>query len=391
MSAPLSDATKAIITATVPALKAHGGAIVQTMYKHLLADPEIASLFNQSHQTGDSSQHAALANAILGYAQNINNLGVLGPVVERIVNKHVGLQIQPDHYIHVAHALLQAIADVLGDAATDEILEAWGEAYWFLANLLIDTEAKMYKEIADAPGGWSGWRAFRIAEIREESDTIKSFVLRPEDGQPVLRHKPGQYLSFAFDGPETGPARRNYSISCAPNDDHYRITVKREPGGVISGWLHDRAQMGDILKVSAPAGEFFLTPSQSEVVLLSAGVGLTPMVSMLESLKGSPRKTTFVHATLNGRTHAMGPLSKALASRAVVFYEAPEPGDHCDEKGRITPAWIAANTNLALSDYYICGPKGFMTMAITGLRDAGVSMDRIHFEFFGPAEDLGVA
>ncbi len=391
MTSQLSEETKAIVTGTVPVLEVHGGAIVETMYGHLLADPDMRSLFNQTHQTGSSPQHAALAQAILGYAKNINNLGVLGPVVDRIVNKHVGLQIQPDHYSHVADALLRAISDVLGEAATDDILAAWGEAYWFLANLLIDTEAKMYQQIADAPGGWFGWRNFCIAEIRNESDIIKSFVLRPEDGQPVVRHKPGQYLSFAFDLPDTGPARRNYSISCAPNDDHYRITVKHQPGGTVSSWLHQAAQTGDILKISAPAGEFFLESKENEVVLLSAGVGLTPMISMLESLKGSGRNTTFIHATQNGKTHAMGAHSQALASRSVVFYEAPEGGDTYDESGRITGGWIVKNTNLTLSDYYICGPSDFMAMAIKALREAGVNMERIHYEFFGPAEDLDVA
>ena len=393
MTNTLSPETKAIVSATVPALELHGKQVVATMYQHLLADPEIRALFNQSHQKGDSPQHAALTNAILGYAKNIDNLAVLGPVVDRIVNKHVGLQIKPDHYVHVANALLQAIADVLGEAATPEVLNAWGEAYWFLANLLIDAEDSIYKQIAATDGGWEGFRDFRIAEIREESETIKSFVLRPVDGGSVMRHKPGQYLSFAFDREETGQARRNYSISCGPNNDHYRITVKREPGGKVSGWLHEGAKVGDILNVAAPAGEFFLTPEKQEVVLLSAGVGLTPMVSMLESLSGSNAKTTFVHATLNGKTHAMGAHSKALASRSVVFYEAPEDSDtaNYDVAGRVSPDWLAANTNLAVSDYYICGPSGFMAMAIKGLRDAGVSMDRIHFEFFGPAEDLGVA
>ena len=393
MTNPLSLETKAIVAATVPALEQHGKQVVATMYQHLLADPEIRALFNQSHQSGDSPQHAALTNAILGYAKNIDNLAVLGPVVDRIVNKHVGLQIKPHHYVHVANALLQAIADVLGEAATPDVLNAWGEAYWVLANLLIDTEDSMYKQIAASEGGWEGFREFRIAEIREESETIKSFVLRPVDGNSVMRHKPGQYLSFAFDRPETGQARRNYSISCGPNTDHYRITVKREPGGKVSGWLHDGAKVGDLLHVAAPAGEFFLAPEKRDVVLLSAGVGLTPMVSMLESLSGSGAQTTFVHATLNGKTHAMGAHSRALASRSVVFYEAPEDSDtaNYDIAGRMSPDWLAANTNLAASDYYICGPKGFMAMAIKGLRDAGVSMDRIHFEFFGPAEDLGVA
>ncbi|WP_260100573.1 globin domain-containing protein [Phaeobacter inhibens] len=215
MAQPLSEQSKAIVTATVPALEAHGGAIVAEMYTRLLADEDIKALFNQSHQQGDSSQHAALANAILGYARNIDNLGALRSVVERIVNKHVSLQIKPEHYTHVATALLGAIEAVLGQAASREVLDAWGEAYWFLANLLIEAERKMYDDIANAEGGWKGWRDFVIAGIIGESASVKSFVLRPVDGGPVLRHQPGQYLAFDFDHPDTGKARRNYSISCA--------------------------------------------------------------------------------------------------------------------------------------------------------------------------------
>ncbi|UWS06348.1 NO-inducible flavohemoprotein (plasmid) [Phaeobacter inhibens] len=396
MAQPLSEKSKAIVTATVPALEAHGGAIVAEMYTRLLADEDIKALFNQSHQQGDSSQHAALANAILGYARNIDNLGALRSVVERIVNKHVSLQIKPEHYTHVATALLGAIEAVLGQAASREVLDAWGEAYWFLANLLIEAERKMYDDIANAEGGWKGWRDFVIVGIIGESASVKSFVLRPVDGGPVLRHQPGQYLAFDFDHPDTGKARRNYSISCAPNGEYYRISVKREPGGVISGWLHEVAAEGTVLRVAAPAGDFVLKDRpEGEVVLLSAGVGLTPMVAMLETLAANDRSATYLHAAVDGDNLAMEGLSKSLAKRSVIFLETPSDADRAaaryDVEGRITPDWLAANTNTALSDYYICGPKGFMAMAIAGLRAANVDMDRIHFEFFGPAEDLGVA
>ncbi|MFV1493028.1 NO-inducible flavohemoprotein [Phaeobacter sp. JH18-32] len=396
MAQPLSEQTKAIVTATVPALEAHGGAIVAQMYERLLADAEIRALFNQSHQQNGSSQHAALANAILGYARNIDNLGALSGVVERIVNKHVSLQIKPAHYAHVATALLGAIEAVLGDAATPEVLDAWGAAYWFLADLLIAAESRMYEEIAAAEGGWEGWRDFAIIGILRESASVKSFVLRPVDGGAVLRHKPGQYLSFDFDSPETGKARRNYSISCAPNGEYYRISVKQEPGGVISGWLHEVAAEGTILRVAAPAGDFYLKDqAEAEVVLLSAGVGLTPMVAMLESLAANDRSATYLHAAVDGDNLAMEGLSKSLAKRSVIFLETPSEADRAaaryDVEGRITPDWLAANTNTAVSDYYICGPKGFMAMAIAGLRAANVDMERIHYEFFGPAEDLGVA
>src|SRR5689334_22778823 len=132
MSEPLSEATKAIVRATVPALAAHGTDITAAMYRRLFRDAEVRDLFNQSNQGEGGRQTKALADAILAYARNIDNLGVMGTAVERIAQKHVGLQILPVHYPYVASALLGAIEEVLGEAATAEVLAAWGEAFWFL-------------------------------------------------------------------------------------------------------------------------------------------------------------------------------------------------------------------------------------------------------------------
>ena len=198
MSQTLSEQTIALVKATVPALEAHGLEIVQVMYTQMFKDPAIRDLFNQSHQGGADagSQPRALAGAILAYAANIENLGALTQTVERIAQKHVGLQIAPEHYPHVAEALLGAIKAVLGEAATPEILNAWGEAYWFLANILIGRERDLYQEQATTDGGWNGWRSFVIEGVHAESAVISSFVLRPTDGAPVIRHKPGHFLTF---------------------------------------------------------------------------------------------------------------------------------------------------------------------------------------------------
>lgn len=401
MSQALSERTITLVKATLPALEAHGLDIVREMYSRMFQNPEIRDLFNQSHQSDAAgSQPRALTGAILAYAANIDNLGALAAAVERIAQKHVGLQILPEHYPHVANALLGAIAHVLGEAATEEILNAWGEAYWFLANILITREAAIYDNLAAAKGGWKGWRAFEIAEVRPESAVITSFVLRPVDGGPVLRHQPGQYLTFWFDIPGHPPVKRNYSISCAPNDEAYRITVKREQHGLASGWLHDNARPGMVLKVSPPAGEFFL-PEQPErpVVLLSGGVGLTPMVSMLETLVAHHPQVPvhYVHGAFNGRLHAMGEHVRQLTAahsgvRSSTFYEAPTAGEtqgfDYDHAGLIDGAWLADKTPIQEADYYLCGPRPFLRALVSDLTQAGVPSDRIHYEFFGPADEL---
>jgi nitric oxide dioxygenase len=307
MSAPLSAQTIALVKATVPALEAHGPDITRRMYQRMFANEAIRDLFNQSHHGETGSQPKALASAILAYARNIERLDVLGPTVERIAQKHAGLQILPEHYPAVAESLLGAIKDILGDAATDEILAAWGEAYWFLANILIGREKQIYDTTAATPGGWTGWRDFVVESRHRDSDIITSFVLRPQDGGPVIRHRPGQYLTFWLEIPGQHPLKRNYSISSAPDDRTYRISVKRELGGIISNWLHDTVEPGTILKAAPPAGEFFLPDNQERpVVLISGGVGLTPMVSMLDTVTRSGRGIPIqhIHGTLNGATHA---------------------------------------------------------------------------------------
>lgn len=400
MTNTLSDSTIHLVKATVPALQDHGLAITKRMYERMFQNEEIRDLFNQSHHGETGSQPRALAGAILAYAQNIDNLGALAPAVERIAQKHVGLTILPEHYPHVAEALLGAIRDVLGDAATDEVLAAWGEAYWFLAHVLIGREKAIYTSLASAPGGWNGWRNFRIESKQRESEIITSFVLRPEDGGPVLRHQPGQYLTFWIEVPGQHPLKRNYSISSAPNGETYRISVKREPQGIASSWLHDRIEVGHVLKVAPPAGEFFLNEeSPRPVVLLSGGVGLTPMMSMLETIAARhPSKATYyVHGTLNGSTHAMKDRVHSLAEaypniEAATFYVEPRPEDQrghdYDHEGLITMEWLQANTPLEEAGYYLCGPKPFLRAFVSGLALAGVRSNRIHYEFFGPADEI---
>jgi nitric oxide dioxygenase len=310
------------------------------------------------------------------------------------------LQILPEHYPHVGEALLGAIKAVLGDAATDEILAAWGEAYWFLAHILIAREERLYHEHANAEGGWSGWRDFVVENVHPESAVITSFVLRPSDGRPVIRHKPGQYLTFWLEIPGHPPVKRNYSISSAANGATYRISVKRESMGLASGWLHDAAKLGTVLKVAAPAGEFFLpTNPERSVVLMSGGVGLTPMVAMLEAIAQHhpDLAVQYLHGTLDGTTHAMADHVHALAAdhrniRVTNFYQAPRSEDVAgrdyDHDGLIDEEWLTKHTPIGDADYFLCGPRPFLRAFVATLSLAGVAPDRIHYEFFGPADEL---
>lgn len=399
MSSTLSERTIALVKATIPALEAHGFDIVQAMYARMFQNPMIRDLFNQSHHGNSTSQPRALTDAILAYARNIDNLSVLVPTVERIAQKHVSLQIQADHYPYVAEALLAAIKDVLGDAATDEIIAAWGEAYWFLADILIARETRIYDELASSDGGWRGWREFVIEDVTPESSVISSFILRPVDGKPVIRHHPGQYLTFWLEIPGHSAIKRNYSISAAANGATYRISVKREPLGLASNWLHDEAGPGTVVKVSPPAGEFFLPEHpERDVVLISGGVGLTPMVSMIETIaqKKLSIGVHYVHGAYSGATHAMGEHILSLASQhsnmsVTTYYQKPRPEDiqgrHYDHVGLLDPQPLIASHGTK-ADYYLCGPKPFLRTFVSALSLAGIPAYQIHYEFFGPADDL---
>src|SRR5690606_19850118 len=205
-----------------------------------------------------------------------------------------------DQYRIVGHHLLASIKEVLGTAASEEILKAWEEAYGELANILINTEEELYREAESAPGGWRGWKRFVIRRKVPESAEITSFYLYPADGGPAPYFLPGQYISVKLFVPLLGLNQpRQYSLSDAPNGEYLRISVKREssrmtaPGGLVSNLLHDQFQEGDEIEISPPFGDFMLHDDRTTpAVLISGGVGITPMLSMLNTLvaRGTPRK-----------------------------------------------------------------------------------------------------
>lgn len=394
---PLSAQTRTIVTTCIPALEAHGLAITQDMYRRLLSNAAIRDLFNISHQK-NGDQPKALAFAILAYARHIDDPTALKDMIERIAEKHVGLNILPEHYPHVGKALLEAIAHVLGDQATPDIMEAWKEAYGFLADVLINREQQIYHAHAAEKGGWTGWRSFRIAHRHEETADTVSFTLSPADGQPVMRHRPGQYLSFRLDIPGAGTERRNYSISSAPAEDHYRITIKRQAGGVASCWFHDHVQVGDVLDVSAPAGDFTLSPTEDRpVVFLSAGSSITPVMSMLDTLAAQEARPPIhvIHGTQTPQTeifaHRIRELAKAGTITADLFYSQT---DHLPPRlegitthtGRLTSSELENHTDHN-AEFYVCGPTGFLITMIQALRERNIPRERIYYEMFGSASD----
>ncbi len=390
----LSAQQIAIIKATVPLLETGGEALTTHFYTLMLGEyPQVRALFNQAHQaSGD--QPRALANGVLMYARHIDRLQELGPLVGQIVNKHVSLQILPEHYPIVGACLLRAIREVLGEAiATDQVLDAWGAAYSQLADILIGAEEAVYAANEAAEGGWRGSRQFRVARKQAESEEITSFYLQPVDGGAVPQFVPGQYLGlrFVIDGEEM---RRNYSLSAAPNGRELRISVKREAGGKISNYLHDQVGIGDALDVFPPAGDFVLADSDKPLALITAGVGITPAVAMLEQALQGGREVRFIHFARHGGVHAFREWLDEKSEqhpqlKRFYCYSEPRAGDVADAEGFSSTAlladWLPEQRDL---DAYFLGPKPFMAQLKRQLAELGVPQAQCRYEFFGPAAAL---
>lgn len=251
-------------------------------------------------------------------------------------------------------------------------------------------------ELPDAlPLRWAGdahaLRSLLVRERVRESDDVTSFVLVARDGGPLAPFTAGQHLPIELDlGPHAGRVSRSYSLSNAPSDEHYRITVKRHDRGLVSRLLHEHLDEGSELQARAPAGSFTLAHDDAPVVLVSAGVGLTPMVSMLHSLvnEGPARDVFFVHGARDMAHHSLAREVRALAAksprvRVHVAYSAPRPGDRGhDATGRLDGALIARAVSRPEARYYLCGPLAFVASMRAQLEGAGVDPTRIESEDF---------
>ena len=429
MAAPLTNEQIQTVKATVPVLKQHGEAITTIFYQNMLREnEELRNIFSKTSQD-TMRQPRALATSVLAYATYIDDLGKLTAAVERIAHKHVSLQVTPAQYDIVGKYLIQAIGQVLGDAATPPIVEAWTAAYSALAALFIGLEGKMYQ--ANAAEGWVGWRKFRIARKVTESSNIASFYLVPSDGRPLPRFKPGQYVSLQLHVPQLGYLQsRQYSMSEAPRGsgdvDHYRISVKRDDGdkpgvpGIISNMLHNDYKEGDEVELSHPQGEFFVDPHDTSkegvpLVLISVGVGATPLMSILESLSATrngdgdgdgvskpsvKRPIAWVHSSRSKDAQLFREAVQQIVRdndnvSAHIFLRTLTPADqegvdYTFGEMRLNLDKIDGNRDLHLDDarteYYICGPEDFMIDVRRVLTGKGVDKSRIHLELFATGD-----
>lgn len=389
--------TIAIVKATVPVLEEHGTAITSVFYQNMFDHhPELLDIFNKTNQKL-GRQQTALATTVLAAAKHLEHLAVLLPQVTEISHKHRALQILPEHYPIVGEHLIGAIKQVLGEAANDDIIDAWTEAYDEIAGVFIQLEKSMYEEAM-----WQGFASFRVVEKVAAATDITAFTVVPEDDEQSidlskLNLTAGQYITVKIDPKNSDNlALRHYSLNSTITDKGIQFAVKRDNrdghSGLVSNYMHDELQVGDAVLLSAPAGDFALDKAlihQNEIplVLVSAGVGITPILSMLEAqvTVNPQRPIIWAYACQNEQHHGFkAQVNQLLESAATVekniFYF--EDGQLLDE------AWLATLPKPA--DIYVCGSMPFMESMIDGLTTLEHSNDHIHYEPFGPKMSLDI-
>ncbi|MEX0429211.1 globin domain-containing protein [Nocardioides sp. DS6] len=401
----LSATSAAVVRATLPVIGGAIGDITPVFYRRMFAaHPELErDLFNRGNQA-QGDQQRALAGAIAAYATLLVSEDGPSPdeVLPRIAHKHASLGITEDQYAIVHEHLFAAIVEVLGDAVTSEVAAAWDEVYWHMAHALIAIEKDLYAGAGLAPG--EVWRNLVVRRRVNESPDTVSFELGSTDGTPLPEGRPGQYVSVAVRLPDGARQIRQYSLTRSHEQHRIAITVKAVPAGrvgdeivpagEVSNFLHDNVFEGDLLEVSAPFGELALTEGDGPLVLVSAGIGITPMLGFLRHLAEtrSEREVVVLHADRSPSRHAhraeLKDLVSALPAATLLRWYEDLGTRATNESLRVGFIDLEDVELPADADVYLCGPVPFMAAVRNGLLGRGVADDRIHYEVFGPAKDL---
>ncbi len=391
----LSEQSAATVRATLPAVGAAIGEITELFYAKLFdAHPELLrDLFNRGNQAS-GAQKQALAGSIAAFATHLVDNPDQRPdlMLQRIAHKHASLGIVPEQYPIVHEHLFAAIAEVLGDAVTEEVAAAWTEVYWLMANALIAIEKRLY-----AQSEQTGWREWKVVERIEETADVATFKLRPVDDGPVPGYRAGQYVSVGVTLADGARQIRQYSLTAAPGSPVRQFAVKRvsgdatTPDGEVSNHLHAHVREGDVLQLSAPYGDLVLEDTAAPLLLASAGIGVTPMIAMLEqlALTGHSAPVTVVHADRTPTAHALRADHLAYAAKlpqaeTVFFYEQDAADAGRPGLADLSDVPVASGTQA-----YLCGPLPFMRAVREQLLAKGVAPADIHYEVFGP--DLWLA
>ena len=390
----LSSRSGAVVQATAAVVAGNAEKITACFYPRMFDEhPELLRVFNQGNQaTGEQSK--ALAASIVAYAVQLIDPDApsFDHVMTRIAHKHISLGIRPDQYTIVGHHLLAAVGEVLGDAVTPEIASAWDEVYWLFATQLIAEEARLYQQAGVDPA--RPLRPYRVVRRIEETLDVVSLVIEPADGAPLPDISPGQYVSVFVDLPDGNRQPRQYTVSSTALGTRLQITISRvrgangAPDGVVSSFLHDHVAIGDLLDVSAPAGDFVVQASDGPLLLASAGAGITTVLPIVELIARTQpqRKVIVAHADRTAQDHALRDTVLHVGRQiddfsAYTWYDTVDATDHRSQQGLMDLSEVPLGDD---TQVFTCGPLPFMRHVRSGLLARGVPASRIRYEVFGP-------
>lgn len=329
-------------------------------------------------------QSSALAQAVMAAAVNIDNLSVIKPVIMPVAYKHCALQVYAEHYPIVGENLLKAIQDVTGLEEHDPVIQAWAKAYGVIADVFIQIEKEIYDQMM-----WIGFKPFKITNIKQESEDIKSFTVETEE-YDFSEFTPGQYITVDVSSDKLPyRAKRHYSI-VSGEKNHLTFGVKRdvttEHEGEVSTILHDEIKEGDMINLAAPVGGFVLENTTEPQLFLGSGIGVTPLVAMYEAASAKGLDTQMVQVAENEQHLPFKDNFNSIASH----YDNAKLYTHLkDKQGYIgteeLQAFLANKPEI-----YICGGTKFLQSMIEALKSLNYDMDRVHYETFIPRLSVAV-
>mmetsp|Transcript_14049 Transcript_14049/g.29676 ORF Transcript_14049/g.29676 Transcript_14049/m.29676 type:complete len:455 (+) Transcript_14049:197-1561(+) len=375
-----------LIVATAPVVAPRMLDITKCFYTNVLGKhPELLQFFNPAHNVPVSDhQPKALAASVVAYATNITDLSPLlvpGGAVEAICNRHVALSLYPMQYVVVHENLMNAIGEILGDIVTPEIAGAWSEAVLFLAKVFIDKEEAIYKKIEEREGGWSGFAEFEVSKIKDMTadGLVKQVSFKPPAGSPLegknFDFTAGQYISLQIDIDGDGrTAPRHYTCTSPVGADYLQCTIKKNRGGKMSTYVHEYLEVGHKVTLATPVGVFTAPETPTPAVLMSAGIGVTPMVNLQRNLGENVKLV--VNVCRSEENHAYKEFFEEAGSDTLFKYTSLT--------GRPTANELAQETiDKAGTDneFYVCGPEFWMS----DIQDALVSKGakKVICEVFG--------
>ncbi|EUJ32193.1 globin domain-containing protein [Listeria cornellensis] len=373
----ITEEQKQIVKSTAPILKEHGKEITSIFYKKMFeAHPELRNYFNLTNQE-IGTQPLALANTVYLAAENIEQLDVLLPQVKTIAHKHRSLTIKAEHYPIVGEYLLKGIAEYLGDAATPEILDAWGAAYGIIAEIFIEVEQEMYDALGDERN--RDFIEFKIIKKENVAPNVFTLDLARNDGGELVAYEPGQYLSLRIKLKELFH-NRQYSLTKAFDGESYQVAIKqeneKEPAGVVSNHIFENYHVGDTILATLPAGDFELDKAANNHVFIAGGIGITPIAAMVDSLEIGDQ-AQLIHCV---RTEEYAVFAEEFQEKLGAQY-------HLFAGKNVTKADLEELVKLGVT-IYLCGPVPFMREIETILLGLGHVQSAIHFEAFQPALSL---